>query len=195
MKIGIDIDDTLAAFNYQFLNFINRRDGTNFQFKDITDYNYNKAFGTTGDRMYTSVFDFYKSPEFLEIIPVEGSQEAIKILKKDHELFVITSRNEDLSEITDNWLKNFYGDSFKHIVHANTYTQNKAHKTVTKGEIGSLLKLDLMVEDALHHVFDLAEHDINSILLDKPWNQVSELLPRIKRVPNWPSAVEYINFR
>jgi len=181
MRIGIDIDDVLAQFNKQWLHYYNKTYGTNYQYEDMIDYDFSKVYtDATGEEIFNRVFDFYKSPEFDEVIPVEGSQDGVKAIQ-DHELFVITSRNEDLQAETLDWLSKYFHNSFDEVIFTNNFTQNVNHKARPKSEVGKELGLHYMVEDA-----------IKVLLLDRPWNRNSTPHDNISKVQTWSDVVKLL---
>ena len=56
------------------------------------------------------------------------------------------------------------------------------------------LDVTLMIDDGLHNALDLAENNIECILLDKPWNRKVEANhPLIHRVQHWQEIIDNLN--
>ncbi len=193
MKIGIDIDDVLAAFNKQWVSYYNRTYGTSYTVDDITDYDYSKTYhDAPAEVILARVFEFVKSPDFLNIETIEGSMKGIDSLK-DHELFVITSRSDDIKQPSTDWLDKYFPNKFKDIIFTNSFNNNPNLKVVTKAEVGKKLGLKLMVEDAPSHAQNFAENGIKAILFDRPWNRSMKEHNLITRANNWEDVIKLID--
>lgn len=192
MKIGIDIDDVLAAFSKGWLNYYNKFYNTAYKFEDIVDYDFASVYKEASpEEVVEKVFEFVNSPDFLLIEAIEGSTDAIDALS-NHELFVITSRSEDIKDISIDWLNKYFPNKFKEIVFTNSFNNNSSLKVQTKAEVGKKLGIVAMVEDAPSHAKNFAENNIKTILLDKPWNQAVETSDLITRAKTWNDAIRLI---
>ncbi|MFS8130951.1 MAG: 5' nucleotidase, NT5C type [Candidatus Dojkabacteria bacterium] len=193
MKIGIDIDDVLAAFSTQWQNYYNKTYGTNYKFEDIIDYNFGVVYkDASPEEVVKRAFEFVNSPDFLLINTVEGSTEGISSLK-NHELFVITSRSDDIKQTSIDWLDKHFPNKFKDIIFTNSFSNNPNLKVVTKAEVGKRLGITTMVEDAPSHAINFAENGVKSILLDKPWNRSMKGHDLITRAKTWEEVTKLIN--
>lgn len=192
MKIGIDIDDVLAAFNSGFINYYNKTFATNYRYEDLSDYNYSVLIKDIDpDTIFERVFEFVYSPDFEQVETIKGSQEGINSLK-GNQLYVITSRSTDIQDSTLNWLnKNFTG--FEDVIFTNSFTQNKTLKAEKKSEVGRRLGIEFMVEDAIHHAEDLAYNGIKVALLDAPWNRSMKDHELVTRAKTWNDVIKQIN--
>jgi len=192
MKIGIDIDDVLAAFNSGFVKYYNENFGTKYSYSDIKDYDYSKTYKDVAPEViFDRVFQFVNSPDFDNVDPIIGSQDGISSLK-GNQLFVITSRSTDIKELTLNWLeKNF--PTFEDVIFTNSFTQNPTLKAEKKSAAGRRLGIKYMVEDAPHHAEDLANNDIKVVLLDAPWNRSVKEHNLITRANSWEDVIKLIN--
>jgi len=192
MKIGIDIDDVLAAFNKGFINYYNKTFATNYRYEDLSDYNYSVLIkDIEPEAIFDRVFEFVYSPDFDKVQTIKGSQEGINSLK-GNQLYVITSRSTDIKDETLNWLnKNFSG--FEDVIFTNSFTQNTKLKAEKKSEAGKRLGIEYMVEDASHHAEDLANNGIKVILLDAPWNRSLVNHELITRAQTWDDVIKQIN--
>jgi len=192
MKIGIDIDDVLAAFNAGFITYYNKTFLTNYKFEDLSDYNYSVLIkDIEPEAIFDRVFEYVYSPEFEKVQTIKGSQEGINSLK-GNQLYVITSRSTDIKDPTLNWLnKNFSG--FEDIIFTNSFTQNPTLKAEKKSAAGKRLGIEYMVEDAPHHAEDLASNGIKVILLDAPWNKELKGSEMILKAKTWDDVIKQIN--
>ena len=116
MKIGIDIDEVLAKFIEGVNVFYNRIHKTTFSFADYKFYDLEKTWGGSKERAIKIISDFYKSLDFENILPVEGSREAIQNLSANHKLIALTSRPLFTKNATEKWIKRNYKKSIEEII-------------------------------------------------------------------------------
>ena len=188
MNIGLDLDDVLAAFQISWLKYYNKIYDTNYQFVDVTSYDFSVVFKKDTNEVMERVHEFYNTEEFENLLPVEGSVEGIDKINGNN-LYVITSRKSNLQTITTSWLEKTFGNVFSDIILTNQFSDSKTDKPITKSEVAKKLKLDFMVEDAVHYAEDIAAKGISVFLLDKPWNKSHAGNKKITRVKNWDELV------
>ena len=190
MIIGFDLDDILLNFQDTLRGYHNIQYGTNLKREDDKVWNLWERWGCTPEDSKQRVFDFYEHEMHLNALPMPGSVEGINILKKNHQLFVITARPESIKGKTLKWLDKYFPQVFQQGVFTNLFygDGNKRKKSEVCKELG----IEIFVEDAMHNAEDLAEAGIPILLLDAPWNQ-SEVKPPITRVYSWDEIMERLN--
>tara|TARA_Y100000310_G_scaffold209958_1_gene210571 strand:- start:1331 stop:1912 length:582 start_codon:yes stop_codon:yes gene_type:complete len=191
MIIGLDVDDVLASFVSALLVYHNDEYGTNLSVSDIKSYNLGEAWGGTKEESIKKVYDFYRSPYFRDIQPVEGSKEGIELLSRKHELVTITSRPNEIYNETIEWLNLHFPE--KILEH---YFTNEWHKSGnnnrSKSDVCLELGIDVIIEDCLAYAKDCASNGIKVILLDRPWNKSNGLPDKVTRVESWDRILENI---
>ena len=193
MNIGVDVDDVLAELMEAYLLYHNQHYNTKTQKKDMFTYSYREVFGGTEEENQQKVLKFFKTKYFQNIKPVLGAQKIIKELAKEHQLCIITARPHIIKQETEQWLSSHFADAFHCISLTNQW--HGVGKKILKSEIGKQQKINIMIDDSLHHAKDCASQGIYVLLADfgYPWNQVSEKLPEnIKRVHSWKEIVDEI---
>ncbi|MEM4270675.1 MAG: hypothetical protein QXO70_01110, partial [Candidatus Pacearchaeota archaeon] len=116
-----------------------------------------------------------------------GSQESIKEIKKLDELYIVTSRAEDLKCKTQEWLDIYFPRMFSKLLFCNTFSNNELKQT-SKRQLCAENGILLLLEDHYDYAVEVSK-EIPVILFDKPWNSNKQNLDNIIRVYNWNQAV------
>ena len=185
-KIGIDIDETLADTMIWINRFYNFYQGTNFVFEDYKTYPLWETWGITKEKHNLIIEDFFKSSFFESIKPIEGSQEAIRILSKDYGLTSITSRHGSIHHKTLGFVRNYFPE-IKKIV-----SNGGRNKKYSKLDVCLENKIGYFIDDSKEIIEECAEGGIFCFLMDKPWNQNCEH-ENITRVKGWKEILEKLN--
>lgn len=190
MKIGVDLDGTLADYQRTVCNFVTENHDKNCKFSQIQR---DDCYDILGSNMITRALrlrKLYSQTDSLKKIgPVADSQKSIAKLKKSgHDLFVVTSRFVGFSKATKQWASEKYSNSFDKIVFSKilaSYSYNfKANKYKKFGA-------DLVIEDSARVAKKCSDLGIKVILLDFPWNQGFKA-KGVTRVKNWNEALKLI---
>jgi uncharacterized HAD superfamily protein len=190
MKLAIACDETLAELMGGVLEYQFSRYDRDVRKAHVTDYH--KSLSTLTSPLGL-LREFCSQPErVLRLHPVEGSQQEIAELRKNHELYVLVSRPDDLMTETRAWLREYYGDSFKSVLfttgrYGNPVPQKKAQYC---RELG----IEMVVDHLVPHAAELATPQRPVLLLNKPWNQ-QQVPTGIIRCRNWEDAHNYIKAR
>ena len=188
MKIGIDLDEVLADFLSAFIRFHNEKHGTSFFREQFRSYHVHHIWGGTPDRTIREIYEFYTTKYFDDIKPIPGSLENIDRLCKDHDLMVITSRQNDISQKTLDWINRFFGNKFSGVFFTN---ENSLHgECENKSDICRNSSVDFMVEDYMDYAEECARSVKKVFLLDSPWNRTENLPQNISRVYSWNEITE-----
>ena len=196
MKIAIDIDGVLADTMPALNNFYNKKFGTNFKLEDYRYHDLEKTWGCTKEEAVKIVEAFYASPDFLRILPVLLSQQAIKRLSKKNELFGITSRPESIKEITDAFINKYFDGLVQNILHTGQYASFASK--INKASICEEERADIIIEDCLETAIECAQQGFKTFLLNSPQNQLKgdpledELPKKMIRAKNWNEILEHL---
>lgn len=176
MRIGIDIDDTIACttglteieMKKRFSNDIS------FQNKKI-DYN------------SEDIISFFKEKGDYLLLNVEPKKDAVSVINKlknkGHEIFFITTRNSfyfnDPYALSYEWLmkNNFLFDEL--IVNAND-----------KKEICKKYNIDIFIDDNVYHYQSVLNSNIKSYLFTSSNNKEINV---INRIDNWNEFYKLFN--
>ena len=181
--IAVDNDDVLFSLVESIFLYYNTLYKTKLKLKDQTVFNLDQTFGLSEEETLKLVFDFYKSPYMMQTKPIPGALTALKKLKSQFDLVMITARPDFTRKITLKALKMHYPDIFKSVYLTNAFSQSGTKKLKSEVclEVGALL----MIDDAFHNAQDCADKGIPVILFRRPWNQ-SMTKADLKDLPIYP---------
>jgi len=112
--------------------------------------------------MNTVLFD-----KHADILPVAWSQDALATLKQWwHTLVVITARPKQFYDSTMLWINTHFAKIFDEVYFASYHSAD----AIPKRQICHNLWVEIMIEDNHHYALDLIEHNVPTILLNRPWN-------------------------
>ena len=193
MKIAIDIDGVLADIMPALNDFYNKKHGTNFKVEDYRHHDLEKTWGGTKENAVKIVEEFFQSPNFSGIPPIAGSQESVLRLSKEHELFLVTSRPQNIKHRTLEFLQNHFSKGIKKVIHTGQYISPAS--SINKFDICAHEKADVLIEDCLEIAIDCANRGLKTFLLDSPLNKLngqdSLTIPKnLVRVKSWPEIVK-----
>ena len=194
MKIAVDIDGVLADMMPALNDFYNRKFGTSFNVSDYKYHDLERTWGGTKKDAVKTVEEFFQSPNFMEIPPLAKSQESVLKLSKKHELFLITSRPENIKHRTLDFLQKYFPKEIKKVIHTGQYVSSAS--SINKFDICAYEKADVLIEDCLEIAIDCSKRGLTTFLLDSPLNQLNgdyskENIPQnLVRVKSWPEIVK-----
>lgn len=189
MKIGIDLDDVLMDFFGPFCAYINKHKGTTYDRNSVTDFYIEKAWGWPKEESYDAFRDYYASPEHEAATPVVGSVGAVRLLSRNHELHIITSKPESLSVQTKVWTDKYFPGMFTGI-HFMNHFHGEGKKRL-KAEVCRELGIQVYIDDSLEQVRSVSQLGIPIFMPDAPWNQ-EQVDPPVIRVYSWQEICEGI---
>ena len=128
MKIGIDIDEVIAEYLKNFLEYLSSKKGIYIDYSDIKDYNsLSNVLGIDDEKVGDLIIDHTNNTlALLELELIEGSLEAINFLDDNHEIYFITSRHpSNKIKTIDFFKKHFPNKNFKIIFSGDAWRGNK----------------------------------------------------------------------
>jgi uncharacterized HAD superfamily protein len=182
-KIGVDLDSVLAEIMRPLMGFAKENYGIRTTLNDHISYGLDEVWKTTPTRVREIVYEFYKSKEFEEMLPVNGAVEGIDDLAGRYELIVITARPFWVEDKSMAWIDKHFGGKFSKIIHSNQFSADSKKKA--KSEICQEEGIWQMIDDGWEYATDCAQKGIKTILLTMPWNKDKPLHKNITRVENW----------
>lgn len=191
MRIAIDVDEVLADQLSSIIAFHNAKYGTALRREDFATYKFWEVWGGTREEAIQKTRAFHQGPRAAHIAPIAGAQGAIQELSRQHELVVVTARWNDIAAETQQWIEEHFPQAFSQFHFANHYALDGSPER-TKLEICQEVGADLLIDDSLPNVTDMAHIGKRGILLDYPWNHSDELPQGVSRVHSWSEALQHI---
>lgn len=190
MRIAIDVDDVLANFLPTLVKFHNKTYNTAFTKEHFKSFHLWETWGGTREEAMDKVFHFYETPEFENISVVEGAKEAVKLLKQNHELMVVTARPEELRSKTEAWINIHFPGLFSDIHIANRFS--KSGPQTTKAILCETHGAEMLIDDSIDYALECVAPHRRILLFDNPWNQRPELPEGVNRVRSWEEILKQI---
>lgn len=179
MKIGIDIDNTLAALAEGFSEYYKSKYGREIKMEEFEKYWLADVLGIPKEREYPLWKEYYDSNFFEEIGVMENAKKVINFLKEKNEIIFITARHLDWREKTLKFIKkHFPTDNFRIIFSGDVYGG------LTKDKICEDLGISLIIEDHHEKSLDYANNGMKVILFERPWNRKVRH-ENITKISNW----------
>ena len=175
-RFGIDIDGTVTCPT-SLLPHINKAFSCNLVLDDIKEYDLTKAFPVEPEEF--SKWFKVAEPEIYATSPIqEGAHAVLTEWKKQHELYFISARGQNVKDITLQWFVE-QNLAYDHIELIGTHD-----KIQTARNYG----IDVFFEDKHDNAVGIAEElNIPVLLFNTPYNQ--QPVPKnVIRVNNWVEA-------
>lgn len=192
IKIGIDIDGVLADLIPSLNNFYNRKKGTSFTLNDYKNANLETTWKCSKDFAINVVEEFFFSPDFLNISPIKGAQDAISILSEKYPLVAVTARPPVIADKTKSWISKYFGDNISEIYLNGDYTKHSSEWSKT--EICNAKDINIFIEDTREIANKLSSAGIKTFLINTPGNQ-GELNEEVIRVQDWNEILNYFELK
>ncbi|MGE5390370.1 MAG: 5' nucleotidase, NT5C type [Deltaproteobacteria bacterium] len=190
MKIGVDIDNTITHTTEMIMHYA-RIYGEEHGLNTVADPNYYYLEDALGwDRDTAEFFlDTYLGQIYREMRPKDQAVEVMRKLKDEHELFLITSRNQqfpEVEQVTLEWLER-YGIAYDGLILNATPNMHFFSKLGVCLEHG----VEVMIEDHHDLILELAQA-FPVIVFDYPYNRHIQA-ENVFRVNHWQEVLDHIN--
>ncbi len=187
MRIAVDMDEVLADLVGPILRRWNDLNGTNFDKSHIDVFRMESTLGVdrTG-RPAEGLIDEWMNEKgfFSSLDPMPGAIEGLNILRKNHDVLIVTSVPERLVGVFDEkraWMRKHFPDiSMKSVIACSR-----------KGCIDA----DVLIDDAEHNIVDFTEAGGEAIVFDAAWNRNMtkyKYLHLIRRAETWGDVVDLV---
>lgn len=182
MRIGIDIDETIAEYLDCFCRFYNSKNNGILKKEDFKKFSFCETLGISKEESENLRMGFLESDFFDKMGMVGGAKEVIDTIAKNHQILFISSRGEEHRTKTENFFKkNFPEHNFKIFLCGNKFKEG-----VCFGN-----NVDFLIDDAEESKF-YVEKGIKVILFERPWNK-NLVHENIIRVKSWGEILEKID--
>jgi len=185
LKIGIDLDDTLfEVWCPSVLEIYNRK------YKEILAFDEIVTFDFNGIKELRHEYRSYATKNKFSLQLQNWAEKTLKKLKEEgNQLYIITSRLPEERNDTEKVLEElFWKDFFSWIY----FTLEEW--VDTKYTIAEKLKLDIVIDDAPHHIHAYNENtSIKTLVYSQTWNKDIKTQANIlERVTNWNEILNVV---
>jgi uncharacterized protein len=179
-RFGIDIDGTVTTPD-ALIPFINKEFNLQLTLDDIKQYEFTPVVPVS-EVEFANWFSTNEPLMYRESPISEGAKDVLDEWDENHELFFISARKSELSEITKDWFKK-EGILYKDIVLLGSHKKIEAAKK---------LNVDIFLEDKHDNAVEIHEElNIPVLLFDTPYNR--EPIPKgVIRVHSWAEAKQWV---
>ncbi len=191
MKIGIDIDNTIAPTFKTIIEYLNKKYSSKKRHKHSKNPSGYDLFHSDFKTFYPDWKEFIESDSHHAMKPIKGSVRVISKLSKKHEIYVLTARASYQRVSTVFWIDKHYKNKFEEILFLDYHNDDNTKPVFTKGDLCKKFKLDVMIEDDFLQVIDIANksEDTKIFLFDKnnqyTWNKKRPLPKNTKKIESW----------
>ncbi|GAB6179560.1 hypothetical protein JCM14036_08790 [Desulfotomaculum defluvii] len=181
MKIGIDLDGTIADNLELLVEAMNRFCGKNLRGEEIYQYNLCKVYNIS-EAEFVKLMNEEEQKIISKSPLIPYARESIQdLVKQGWEVHIITARNPRYQKITESWLQD----------HNIPYKQLHLLNSHDKLAVCQQLRVKLMIEDNIHNAYQLHEGGVQVILFEAhhnrywPWQGL--------RCTSWQDVYQTIN--
>lgn len=173
MRIGVDIDGVLADSLPVWVNELNSFFNKNKRVEDIHLYDICETYKITEEALYK--FLEHKGNYLMSAPPpVTDASYYLNRIKQNHEVFIVTARDNIYGQETIHWLKK----------HSFPYDKLFLLGSHEKKEVCLENGLRVLVEDTLEISLEVSAAGVPVLLMDAPYNQ-GKLPGLIYRKRSW----------
>lgn len=190
--IAVDLDDVLSAGAQGFIDFSNKKWGTNLTLNDFTE-RWAEMWKVDLEEERRRAKEIYSSGIVRDFKVLDKAYHVLAELSKTYRLVVLTSRVKKIEKDTRDWLDEYFKDIFDEIHFSGFYDKLTLNSHLyTKAEISKEIRADYLIDDQLKHCLAAAEIGVETLLFgDYRWNVLDNLPSGVKRVSNWDKVGEY----
>lgn len=187
--LAVDCDDVVANINDAVREFVNETYGLNYTAADYQvtgEYHryWERIWGTPDNERSDRFEAFMQSGRMAQLEPVSGAFEALRQLKKEYRLVMLTARTADQMAFTHAWLEQKAPHIFDDVTFMHLW--DTEGEKATKAAICQQLGAEILVDDNYDHCRLAADVGVRALLFgDYGWNRAQELMPGMERVADW----------
>jgi 5'(3')-deoxyribonucleotidase len=195
--IAVDVDDVLASSAQGWVDFSNKKWGTNLT---VDDYNedWAKMWGVDREEEKIRAKAVYDAVIIKDFKHHDAALPVLTKLSKKYELVIATSHIQAMHKETLEWLDKHYKGIFSGFHGSGLFDvlTDTSHKG-TKADLVKRIGADYLIDDQSKHCLAVADLGIETILFgDYGWNRdIGPLPPRVTRCFDWAAVEEYFDGR
>ncbi len=192
--IAIDIDDVLALSASAFVDFSNKRWGTNLEVDDYHEH-WAELWQVDNSEVNKRALEYWNSDTTKNVTAIADGEVVLKSLAKNYKLVIATARRIHTESDTTAWLDKHYQNLFSEVHFAGMWDEVTDNSIkATKAELCRQIGANFLIDDQPKHCFAAASSGVKSILFgDYGWNRFEMLPQDVNRCVDWQSVQEYFN--
>lgn len=174
--IALDLDEVLCPMISSLNKYYKRTRASPFSKKLPKTYNYATHFNISEKESKFLVKSFYESIECRSMQPLDGSKEAVRLLRENFgKISIVTGRQYYAADATYEFIDSHFPDMFSDVIFTNSFALD-GPREIHKQNVCNYLGAGLLIDDNL----DTCLTTKNSVLFGNyPWNEDNTSLPRI----------------
>lgn len=197
--IAIDVDDVLAVSVPAWVEYSNRRWGTNLRIDDYTE-DWAKMWQIEQHEVLKRADEMQEGKLVTTFPKFVQAEKVLQKLAKSYNLVVMTSRGEALRTDTLDWINEHFGKIFTEVHLTGFYDGKHTNpSTMTKAALCKSVGVDYLIDDHPKHCFGVAEAGMKALLFgDYTWNRqysAKNVPENVTRVHNWQEVLEFFDGR
>ena len=175
MKIAVDIDGVILDLMDEFCKVWNDRHETDYTLKDVTCYDFYRAWGLPNKETWDLFAELQANPMSLSTLD-SFAPICIENINNNYDVDILTARDKEVIDILEEKLAMM---GIRKNIHYN--------KILTTPKTPSHIKINYNYDIYIDDNPNLAEHINNKklIIFDQPWNQNIKENLAIYRAKNW----------
>lgn len=133
IRVGVDLDDTLCDFTTPLNSYYKEKYATDLE-----------VWCEPPEKVDLIIRDFINNFSQADLQPISGSIEFFASIDRDlYEFYLISARDSDLQDCTEQWLEKYFPGVFKKVILCNYHNEGpKRCKTDVCKELGARIMID-----------------------------------------------------
>ena len=192
--IAVDLDDVLADSAIDFVEYGNKKWGTN-----LTIESYDEDWSTMWQMDHQTLREmsnhWHTTGQNLKHRPKTDALDALTRLRDRFSLIILTSRRIESQKDTIEWINLHFKGVFDDIVFCGIWDKMHKHNNkITKAEMCLRIKAYYLIDDQPKHIIGCTSAGIKCIMFGNyPWNRDIALPDGAIRAVNWQEVLEYFD--
>jgi 5'(3')-deoxyribonucleotidase len=184
MKVAVDIDGVLLDIIIEYCKIFNNRYGTNFQKRDVTNWDFYKEWNVDEETAFNIFYEIYADSNNVPFID-SNAPDILRTLNKIHDVSIVSAR---LPEYHNELVRKLRDHNIMQKIHYNKIILLHHNPP----DIKLKEKFDIYIDDNPNLVEPIKYlKDRTLLLYNQPWNQESICENNVIRVYNW-NDIDYI---
>jgi 5'(3')-deoxyribonucleotidase len=187
--LAVDMDDVLFDFLGEFFIWHNKVFGSEYSPADMVYAKLWEVWDGSKEEALERILRFWEEIDLSAMEPISGAKEALKELKKNYRLAVVSARFENTLEASQLWLDKYFGDVFDDVILGISDPMAQERQR-SKAEVCVDIGAKLLIDDQLVHAVECSKVGIAAIVFgEQAHNQSNELPAGVRRVADWDEIV------